>query len=74
MSDPKNRPVMGPGAALKRDVLRALDEYRETHGGRCWATLAASAGVTEDQIAQVRMRQKVPMEIWRSLGEALNIK
>ena len=73
MSDPGNKPITGPGAALKRDTLKALDEYRQAHGAGCWVTLAEEAGVTPDQIAQVRLRQKVPMEIWRSLSRALNV-
>lgn len=73
VSDPENKPITGPGAAMKRNVLKALDEYRQAHGAGCWVTLAEEAGVTQDQIAQVRLRQKVPMEVWRSLARALNV-
>lgn len=74
MSDPGNKPITGPGAAMKRNVLKALDEYRKVHGAGCWVTLAEEAGVTQDQIAQMRLRQKVPMETWKKVAWALGIK
>lgn len=58
---------------MKRNVLKALDEYRQAHGAGCWVTLAEEAGVTEEDIANIRQRLKVPMEIWRSLSRALNV-
>lgn len=74
MNDPENKPIRGPGAALKREVLAALEKYREAHGVGCWVSLAEEAAVTQDQIAQVRLRQKVPMEIWEKLGVALGLR
>lgn len=73
MSDSVRKPVVGRGAALKRAVLEALEAWRADKGIGCWLTLADMAGVTTEDIAQVRLCRKVPFRVYERLAKALGV-
>lgn len=73
MSDPIYKPVVGRGTALKRAVLEALEVWRSERGLGSWLTLAQIAGVTVEDIDQVRQCRKVPFRIYERLAKALGV-
>lgn len=63
--------ITGRGAAEKRDILAAPEEYRRKHGFGCIPQLAQQAGVSEEALRDMIGCKKVPLSAWRAVGRAL---
>lgn len=64
----------GGGAREKRRVYEALLAYRRRHGLGCLEELAGliGDGMTANILRSALARDKLPMEQWRQIGQALD--
>lgn len=66
--------IKGRYAPLKRAVLEALEAFRKENGPGCLQGLADEAGVTVEEIAEIRMKHKAPITVYECLARVLNIR
>ena len=73
--DPPFPRYVGCGAKEKNQILARLTAYRKANGLGCLAKVAALAGkpVTDELIRElITEGKKIPMEVWRQIGAALD--
>ena len=66
---------VGYGAKEKNQILARLTAYRKANGLGCLAKVSGLAGkpVTDELILElITERKKIPMEVWRQIGAALD--
>lgn len=64
-------PLKGRYAKEKQDILTALEVYRKASGPGSIPSLARRAGVEEEAVRGMILRESVPIDVWRAVGKAL---
>ncbi len=74
-SPPANPPPSPKGKAAreKRDILAAVENFRQERGPSATLTLAKLAKVSESELRAMLTCEPVPIATWRKVGGALGV-
>ncbi len=64
----------GRGAAEKREILAAVNTFRQERGPGAVPLLSKLAGVEESVLRDMIECHKVPLATWRKVGKALGVE
>ena len=64
---------MGRGSAEKREILAAVNIFRQERGSGAIPLLSKLAQVEESVLRDIIESRKVPLDVWRKVGKALGV-
>ena len=65
---------MGRGSAEKREILAAVNIFRQERGSGAIPLLSKLAQVEESVLRDIIESRKVPLDVWRKVGKALGVE